>query len=95
VNKAVVIGAIIIVIIGIVIVSATTSMDFSVEDEGSVSEEVAIEEVVEAEITIEEEIAIEEVVEEEIAIEVVEEPVVDEGRDLTVELTESINLSTP
>jgi len=108
VNKAAVIGAIIIVIIGIVIVSATT-MDFSVEEEGSVSEEIAIEQVVEEEIAIEEvveeaiaieqvveeAIAIEEVVEEEIAIEEEPEVVEEEGKDLTVELTESMNLSTP
>ena len=74
-KKAVGIGVIIAVIIGVIVVSAGISMD-SVEDTGSISEEVDLEE------TIEEE--------EPIAVE--EEP---EGRDLSVELRESIGLKGP
>jgi len=79
VNKAAGIGAIIAVIIGIVIVSATISMDFSVEDEGSVSEEVVFEE------SFEEEVVFEESIEE-------PEEIEDEGKDHSVEFTESIGI---
>jgi len=83
VNKAAGIGAIIAVIIGIVIVSAATiSMDFSVEDEGLVSEEIVIEESFEEEVVFEESIEEPEVVEE-------------EGKDLSVELKESLGFKTP
>ena len=68
-NKAAGIGAVIAVIIGIIIVSATFSMDSSVEDKSSVSEEVVIGESIEEP-------------------EVVEE----EGKDITVELRETIGL---
>ncbi len=68
-NKAAGIGAVIAVIIGIIIVSATFSMDSSVEDKSSVSEEVVIGESMEEP-------------------EVVEE----EGKDITVELRETIGL---
>ncbi|MFQ5476313.1 MAG: hypothetical protein ACE5DT_04695 [Nitrosopumilus sp.] len=37
-NKTIVIGAIIVVIIGIALVSAAITMDFSIEDTGSISE---------------------------------------------------------
>ena len=80
-NKVAGIGAIIAVIVGIVIVSVTISSDFSVEDEGSVSEEVVFEESFEEEVVFEESI---------------EEPEVEEeGRDITVELIESLKMKTP
>ncbi len=81
-NKAAGIGAVIAVIIGIIIVSATFSMDSSVEDKGSVSEKVVIEESIEEKVVIEESIEEPEVVEE-------------EGKDFTVELTETIGLKGP
>ena len=80
VNKAAGIGVIIAVIIGIVIVSAAISMDFSDENTSSVSEEIEIE--------VSEEVEVSEVVEEP---EVVEE----KGRDLSVELSESLKMKTP
>ncbi len=88
-NKAAGIGAVIAVIIGIIIVSATFSMDSSVEDKSSVSEEVVIEE------SMEEEVVIGESMEEEVVIgESMEEPEVveKEGKDITVELRETIGL---
>ena len=97
-NKAAGIGAVIAVIIGIIIVSATFSMDSSVEDKGSVSEKVVIEESIEEKVVIEESIEELEVVEEEVVIEEsIEEPEVveEEGKDFTVELTETIGLKGP
>ena len=88
-NKAAGIGAVIAVIIGIIVVSATFSMDSSVEDKGSVSEEVVIGE------SMEEEVVIGESMEEEVVIgESMEEPEVveKEGKDITVELRETIGL---
>ena len=78
-NKAAGIGAVIAVIIGIIIVSATFSMDSSVEDKSSVSEEVVIEESMEEEVVIGESMEEPEVVEK-------------EGKDITVELRETIGL---
>jgi len=78
-NKAAGIGAVIAVIIGIIIVSATFSMDSSVEDKSSVSEEVVIGESMEEEVVIGESMEEPEVVEK-------------EGKDITVELRETIGL---
>ncbi len=95
-KKAVGIGVIIAVIIGVIVVSAGISMD-SVEDTGSISEEVELEETIaleEVEEEAPEEVELEETItiEEEEPIVVEEEP---EGRDLSVELRESIGLKGP
>jgi hypothetical protein len=76
-NKAVILGAIIAIVIGIIIVSVVSSLEFS--NNGSELEEVVVEET----------IPIEEVVLEETI------PIEEEGRDLSVEFTESINLKSP
>ena len=78
-KKAAGIGAIIAVIVGVIIVSASVSMDPTDKTE------LGLEDVVEVEVVEESE----EVVEES------EEVVEEEGRDLSVEFTESIGLTTP
>jgi len=89
VNKAGGIGVIIVVIIGLIIVTAAISMD-STEDKDSALEETQLEESIPIE---ESEV---EVVEES-EVEVVEEPEVEEetGEDFSVEFTESVGLKTP
>ena len=83
-KKAIGIGVIVAVVIGVIIVSAVVSMD-SVKDTGSNSKEVVLEESIEIE---EPEVVLEESIE-------IEEPEVKEGRDLSVEFTESIGLKGP
>ncbi len=87
VNKTPVIGAILAVIIGIIIVSATISMD-STEDNDSALEETQLGESIPIE---ESEIEVVEETGEESEIEVVEET----GEDFSVEFTESVGLKTP
>ena len=82
-KKAIGIGVIVAVVIGVIIVSAVVSMD-SVKDTGSNSK-VVLEESIEIE---EPEVVLEESIE-------IEEPEVKEGRDLSVEFTESIGLKGP
>ncbi len=84
VNKAAGIGVIVAVIIGIIIVSATFSMD-STEDNDSVFEETQLGESIPIE---ESEI--------EVVEETVEESEIEEtGEDFSVEFTESVGLKTP
>jgi hypothetical protein len=79
-NKAAGIGAVIVIIIGIIIVSATVSNDsVPVEETVDVEETIPVEETVD----VEETIPVEETVDE------------DEGKNITVELTESIGLKGP
>jgi hypothetical protein len=66
-NKAVILGAIIAIVIGIIIVSVVSSLEFSNNETIPVEEEVVLEETIP----------------------------VEEGRDLSVEFTESINLKSP
>ena len=83
-NKTVVIGAILAVIIGVIIVSAAISMD-STEDSDSALEETQLGEsisVVESEIEVIEETVVESEIEE-------------TGKDFSVEFTESVGLKTP
>ena len=83
-NKAGGIGVIIVVIIGIIIVTAAISMD-STEDKDSALEETQLEEsipVVESEIEVVEETGEESEIEE-------------TGEDFSVEFTESVGLKTP
>lgn len=87
-NKAVILGAIIAIVIGIIIVSVVSSLEFS--NNGSELEEVAVEETISIEeVVVEETIPVEEVAVEETI------PVEEEGRDLSVEFTEAINLKSP
>ena len=81
VNKAGGIGVIIVVIIGLIIVTAAISMD-STEDKDSALEETQLEESIPIE---------------ESEVEVVEESEVEEetGEDFSVEFTESVGLKTP
>ncbi len=81
VNKAGGIGVIIVVIIGLIIVTAAISMD-STEDKDSALEETQLEESIPVE---------------ESEVEVVEESEVEEetGEDFSVEFTESVGLKTP
>ena len=74
-KKAAIVGAIIVIIIGIFVVTTISSMDFSVEDKDS-SEKIIVEEPI-----------VEEVI--------VEEPSENEGRNLSVEFTESLKMKTP
>jgi hypothetical protein len=97
VNKAGGIGVIIVVIIGLIIVTAAISMD-STEDKDSALEETQLEEsipVEESEVEVVEEPEVEVV--EEPEVEVVEESEVEEetGEDFSVEFTESVGLKTP
>ncbi len=85
-NKAAGVGVIIAIIIGIIIVSATVSNDsVQVEETIPVEETVDVEETIPVEETVdvEETIPVEETVDE------------DEGKNITVELTESIGLKGP
>jgi hypothetical protein len=79
-NKAVILGAIIAIVIGIIIVSVVSSLEFSNNETIPVEKEVVLEET----IPVEEEVVLEETI-----------PVEEEGRDLSVEFTESINLKSP
>ena len=80
-NKSGGIGVIIVVIIGLIIVTAAISMD-STEDKDSALEETQLEESIPVE---------------ESEVEVVEESEVEEetGEDFSVEFTESVGLKTP
>jgi len=95
VKKAAIVGAIIVIIIGIFVVTTISSMDFSVEDKDS-SEKIIVEEPIVEEVIVEEPIVEEVIVEEPIVEEViVEEPSENEGRNLSVEFTESLKMKTP
>jgi len=81
VNKTVVIGAILAVIIGIIVVSAAISMDLT-EDNDSALEETQLGESIP-------------VGESEVEETVVESEVEETGKDFSVEFTESVGLKTP
>jgi len=94
VNKAAGIGIIIAIIIGIVVI-AGVSMDSSIEEKISIPEETIPEETIPEETIPEETIPEETIPEETIPEETIPEEVEQQGRDLSVEFSETINLRNP